>query len=883
MNLYAKILQTIHQNSLSCLLVILLSLLPNYSVSAATFDGDGTSILDMQGIDLEQSVRFSESQIHMSINVYGQDYIFHLTENTTLLKNADLSLTLTELTPYAGKIDGLNHSWVRLTKVKGNYIGAFFDGTELFLVDLAAKAVEMTADTSLRESILSSGFTTVVFKASSIIELGQCGLDTGTESETFEYSNLLDDLNLDPADTAASATREIAVTIVADTEYVATSGGDIDGNILAQMNIVDGIFSDQLGLNMSVTNIVQLADNGSLTSTSASALIVDFRNYVASEIGNQGLTHLFTGKDLNGGTVGIAYLGGVCGSFGVGITQAGSMSSIASLVAAHEFGHNFGSPHDNQSGSSCEATPGTFLMNPFINGNDQFSDCSLSIIQPVVNSASCIVDVTPIDNTPPTITSVANLNATTNTAYQYDGNSQVEADGSTTITYELDFGPSGMTLSTDGFVTWTPSDAQQGANSVQITAINAFGTDTQTFDIEVAAPPDASYINFNEHPVSRYGGSQDVTGSVSIEDGGATLKLQGNRWQKSDFAYVVSADTILEFDFKSTAQGEVHGIGFDNNLSLNENKTFRLFGTQNYGFDAYQYSGSGNSEHFVIPVGEFFTGTMSNIFFAMDHDIESPTGDSYFSNIRVYEAGAMPIFTPPDITSSPILTATVGVPYQYDVDNTLSATGSEVITYNLDTGPDGMTVSSGGLVNWTPTASQEGNQSVTIIATNVAGNDTQSFSVTVSAAADESFLNFNDNPPLTYGGGQDVEGSIAIEDGGATLKLTGNLWKRVDLTYTLSIDTVLEFEFKSTVQGEVHGIGFDNNLFNNENRTFKLLGTQNYGRTNFTYTGSGEFQSFSIPVGAFYRGDINNIFFMMDHDIGSPNGNSYFKNIKIVD
>ncbi|MDZ7362423.1 MAG: malectin domain-containing carbohydrate-binding protein [candidate division KSB1 bacterium] len=90
--------------------------------------------------------------------------------------------------------------------------------------------------------------------------------------------------------------------------------------------------------------------------------------------------------------------------------------------------------------------------------------------------------------------------------------------------------------------------------------------------------------------------------------------------------------------------------------------------------------------------------------------------------------------TPPTITSTPNTSATVGVAYSYDANNTVEATGSAPITFSLLTGPTGFSVTSAGVVSWTPTSGQVGPHTVQIQATNAFGSDTQTYTVTVSAA-----------------------------------------------------------------------------------------------------------------------------------------------------
>ncbi|MDO7085795.1 DUF6701 domain-containing protein [Pseudocolwellia sp. AS88] len=140
------------------------------------------------------------------------------------------------------------------------------------------------------------------------------------------------------------------------------------------------------------------------------------------------------------------------------------------------------------------------------------------------------------------------------------------------------------------------------------------------------------------YEVARYASStQDASGNITITDANLSLFIEGNLWQKINFPYTVTENTVIEFDFQSTEQGEIHAIGFDDDLSQSEDRTFMLYGTQSWGISDFDnYSGSGVT-HYTIPVGQFYTGNFDHLFFINDDD-DNPTRNSTFSNIVVYEA-----------------------------------------------------------------------------------------------------------------------------------------------------------------------------------------------------------------------------------------------------
>ncbi len=142
-------------------------------------------------------------------------------------------------------------------------------------------------------------------------------------------------------------------------------------------------------------------------------------------------------------------------------------------------------------------------------------------------------------------------------------------------------------------------------------------------------------------------------------------------------------------------------------------------------------------------------------------------------------------------------------------------------------------------------------------------------------------IDFSDFTIDSYGGSQDA-GNFQLLSNNTILKLENNAWKSIALPYTVTENTIVEFEFRSTIEGEIHGFGFDNNGTISYNRTFKVHGSQVWGYTNYdNYSGNGSWQYYAIPVGQYYTGDFDRLFFVADHDSGQHNGNAYFRNVKI--
>ncbi|OEK08527.1 hypothetical protein A8C32_03480 [Flavivirga aquatica] len=145
-------------------------------------------------------------------------------------------------------------------------------------------------------------------------------------------------------------------------------------------------------------------------------------------------------------------------------------------------------------------------------------------------------------------------------------------------------------------------------------------------------------LNFNDYSISSFS-NQDNDGTFSVANGGTSLTLTNNTWKFINFPYEITANTVIELEFNSTSEGEIHGIGFENDNSLTPSNYFKLYGTQNYGITNYDNYSSGTTTY-VIPVGDSYTGTMDKLVFINDNDVSSGN-TSVFSNIKVYETSCV--------------------------------------------------------------------------------------------------------------------------------------------------------------------------------------------------------------------------------------------------
>ena len=121
------------------------------------------------------------------------------------------------------------------------------------------------------------------------------------------------------------------------------------------------------------------------------------------------------------------------------------------------------------------------------------------------------------------------------------------------------------------------------------------------------------------------------------------------------------------------------------------------------------------------------------------------------------------------------------------------------------------------------------------------------------------------------------------------LHLQENSWKAIPIQYTVTVNTRIAFDFKSSIEAEIHELSFDNDLTFPPDQRFILYGSQAVSGANiydFPYTQAGNFQHYNIPLGDNFTGYIEYLILSVDEDNSSGGhipGNSFFRNVRIFE
>ncbi|MEM8486811.1 MAG: putative Ig domain-containing protein, partial [Bacteroidota bacterium] len=148
-------------------------------------------------------------------------------------------------------------------------------------------------------------------------------------------------------------------------------------------------------------------------------------------------------------------------------------------------------------------------------------------------------------------------------------------------------------------------------------------------------------------------------------------------------------------------------------------------------------------------------------------------------------------------------------------------------------------------------------------------------------------VDFNTQFVRSYDQADQDGGEYEVLDSGETFLVTNNGWKAIEFDYTIRPETILEFDFRSDLEGQRHGIGFDDDLDTDRDQSFMLFGTAGLSGAidgYNTYAGDGTYQRVVIPVGEYLADQsFSFMYFYAEQDADPNEASSYFRNLQIYD
>jgi len=418
---------------------------------------------------------------------------------------------------------------------------------------------------------------------------------------------------------------------------------------------------------------VRVADPGGLAATQSFTIVVPVPN-VAPQI---------TSSPVTTAPVGAAY------QYDVNATDANGDTLVHSLTRA-------------PSGMTIHAGTGLITWTPAAaQTGSHVIDVRVADAGGLAATQSFTVVV---PNAPPVITSQAVTTAGAGAIYSYDADAtDLNAD---VLTYSLAQAPSGMTINgTSGLIGWAPTSAQVGSHAVTVRAVDPSGlTATQSFTLVVGGG-----TRIDMATPATYNAIAGATVGITL------------RWGR-----IPMAQDYQQFMHLVNTTGQSWSVD-DHNTDSTSWTTGDATQTRTIIVPASLPSGT-----YDIRVGLAGGNPWHNLVLATGTGVTDPATD------RRYRVGTITVVgnQPPQITSTAITTAAVGVAYRYDA-NATDPNPGDVLTWSLVQPPAGMSINtSSGLIAWTPATGQAGNQAVTVrVADAQNAAATQTFTIAVAPPA----------------------------------------------------------------------------------------------------------------------------------------------------
>lgn len=344
------------------------------SIAKARTNGAVYMTLDKWDLELENS------------RILASDYRFIDQNGNQLTDKQSRAIPLNGYTKAGGRVS--------LTIGDGFLYGYIEDGEDLFYIEPS----RYYRDTRNRDQFII--YNTKDIKPEAAM---QCGFDADQHKANefndrekddsssrmaglcydVEYAIMNDWSMFDKYGAAGLESRNIGITNNVNTDYSGSFSDDVIFVITGQYNITSS------------------TGNPFVINTDLSGTLGRFRTWGNSNLSNPN-SNLYIRNDVaslwsdvfpNSGTVGVAYVGVICGSSRYNVlSDLSTNANTLRVLVSHEIGHNFNANHD-ASGSG-------FIMAPSVNNTSTWSPASISSISNHIDTRTCLETCSDL---PPTV------------------------------------------------------------------------------------------------------------------------------------------------------------------------------------------------------------------------------------------------------------------------------------------------------------------------------------------------------------------------------------------------------------------------------------------------------------------------------------------------
>ena len=452
-------------------------------------------VFSLDAILFDQFIKSTNYDGEVTLNLGDKNWEMILFENDirsdnyverVITPNGIINHPIGENITFKGALKNDPSSKIRLT-VKGNFIhGVIKTSAGEYFIEPAKKYSRNYSDNSyllydVKNVIANSDVT--------------CGVD--------EVKHFKNEKTNELPESSMMTCVELELGVLSDYSYYQKHGSTVGGSsaqAIAVMNAVntdyDTDFTNEIEFKISEHVVSTCADCDPLSTTlDLGGCLDEFSSWGKNGgfLTDPDLGQFWTDRDFTGTSIGLAWIGVVCGNNRYHVLQdySGSIEYQLRVLVSHEIGHNFDCSHDAQ-GSS-------FIMAPSVNNTTTWSSASISSVNAHLGGAGCLTACPASPCAPITNMTVSNTNTNVTATW-----SASPAGSYRVILYDSNDNQISSTNTTNTSITLTPPltlcnqykisvESNCGSGNFSPPVLGIFRTDFQTdFEILCARPSNCS-------------------------------------------------------------------------------------------------------------------------------------------------------------------------------------------------------------------------------------------------------------------------------------------------------------------------------------------------------------------------------------------------------